>query len=322
MKKNTIKTLISAIIAFLTLTIICSFYYNIPSHSSCLDGVTDYAWECNKNYINATEGLSIGTTNNEGYFNINDYYDGDNIDILIMGSSHMQGMSVSVEDNIAYQLMDKTNMNVYNIGTTGHNFKICVSNLQNALEKYKPKIVVIETNKIVFSNEEINKVLNDEIKELASVENKIISLLQKNPFIRWSYSQIQNFLESSNNEIEKGSENSFSYNESLKIIEYINKITQNYGTEVIILYHPTVSINEDGAMIINRKEEDSKQFKNACDQEGVYFIDMSERYIKEYYENNLVPSGFINTNIASGHINKYGHRFMADEVYKLVMEIE
>ena len=59
-----------------------------------------------------------------------------------------------------------------------------------------------------------------------------------------------------------------------------------------------------------------------CYQNGLNFIDMSNRYQEEYKKNYTVPSGFINTAVASGHINKHGHRMIAEELYKAIEEIE
>lgn len=315
-KVNVLKVLVSGIIAFIVLSLICFFYYNIPTHSKSKDGVTDYVWENNKFYIDATEGFSFGKTNNEGYFNEKDYV-GQDIDVLIMGSSHMQGMAVMPKDNIASKLEDKTKLSVYNIGTTGHNIKVCLSNLDSALNKYKPSIVVIETNNVVLSTKEVDAIINDETKELDSIEGGVVGFLQKNPFIRWSYTQIESLIQNSN-KIEKNKEKSvFNKDASNKLVEYIKEITNKYNAEVIMLYHPVVSINNDGMEVIEDKDAISS-FNRICEENGIYFVDMTNRYLHEYKDNSIVPTGFINTGIASGHINKYGHEMMVDELYKII----
>lgn len=310
------KLLVSAIIAFIVLSLICFFYYNIPTHSKSKDGVTDYVWENNKFYIDATEGFSFGKTNNEGYFNEKDYV-GQDIDVLIMGSSHMQGMAVMPKDNIASILEKQTDLTVYNIGTTGHNIKVCVSNLDAALNKYKPNIVVIETNNVTLSSKEVDAIINDETKELDSIEGGIVGFLQNNPFIRWSYTQIESLIQNSN-KTETNKENSiFDKDASNKLVKYIKEISNKYNTEVIMLYHPVVSINNDGMKVIEDKDAMSS-FNNICEENGIYFVDMTNRYLQEYKDNSTVPTGFINTGVASGHINKYGHEMMADELCKII----
>lgn len=321
LKKWFIKLIISGTLAFTVLSVLCFFYYNIPSHKTCEDGSTDYIWEDNKSYFIATEGLSFGHTNNEGYFNENDY-NGENVDILIMGSSHMQGMSVNMDKNVTHLLHDMTRLNVYNIGTTGHSFKTCISNFEKALLKYGPKMVVIETDKIELSKLDIENVINNRIEELPSIETGIKAILQKNPFIRWSYSQVQSFLNTNNDSISYDNINSFDYDETNRLIEYIADISKKYESKVIIVYHPAVFINEDGSMMTDCNESSSILFNEICTNNGLFYIDMSKKYVEEYDNNLVIPSGFANTLPASGHINENGHRMFAEEIIKKVEEIK
>ncbi len=319
MKKQIINITISSLLAFIILNVFCFFYYNVPIHSKSADGASDYVWEKNKYYCSATEGISWGKTNNEGYFNISDY-EGD-VDILVMGSSHLQGLSVKQEDNVSTILANLTNKNVYNIAVAGHNFKVCTANLDSALNKYKPDIVVIEASRLVFSLEEIEKTISGHLSEISSSENKIINFLQKSDFLRLTYSQLESFMNNS-----KGSsssiENDIDEENTGRLLKYISDISNKYNVKVIILYHPTVSLNEDGTLLANSNIDVSNSFKNLCEENGLSFIDMSNRYQEEYKKNYTVPSGFINTAVASGHINKYGHRMIAEELYKAIEEIE
>lgn len=99
-----LKLFISIILTFLFLTIFCYFYYNIPSHEEVLDSSTDYKWEANKFYSRGTEGFAFGKTNNDGYINIEDYKEDTNVDILILGSSHMESYEVLLNETTTSQL--------------------------------------------------------------------------------------------------------------------------------------------------------------------------------------------------------------------------
>ena len=319
MKKQIINITISSLLAFIILNAFCFFYYNVPTHSKSIDGASDYVWEKNKYYCSATEGISWGKTNNEGYFNINDY-EGD-VDILVMGSSHLQGLSVKQEDNVSTILANLTNKNIYNIAIAGHNFKVCTANLDNALNKYKPDIVVIETNRLVFSLEEIEKTISGQLSEISSSDNKIVNFLQKSDFLRLTYSQLENFINNSKNS-SSSNKNSFDAENTDKLLKYISDTTNKYNTKVIILYHPTVSLNEDGTLSVNSDIDVSNSFKNLCEKNSLSFVDMSNRYQEEYKKNYTLPSGFINTAVASGHINKYGYRMIAEELYEVIKEME
>ena len=99
-----LKLFISIILAFIILTIFCYFYYNIPSHKKVLDNSTDYKWESNKFYSRGTEGFAFGKTNNDGYINIEDYNEDTDVDILILGSSHMESYEVLLNETTTSQL--------------------------------------------------------------------------------------------------------------------------------------------------------------------------------------------------------------------------
>jgi len=316
--------LISGVIAFIALTLFCMVYYNVPIHSDNQDGSTDYVWEENKLYISMTEGIGYGKTNNEGLMNLYDYEDGMNIDVLIMGSSHLQGFPIPLEDNCSNVLnellVDKT---VYNIAVTGHNIKTCISNLDAALSKYQPKIVVIETSNIVLSDENINKILENKIKNISSVSNPIVNFLQKNPFLRQTYGQIESFMATQTADEDTSTNLEAKLNTELtnNLLEYIESIGDKYNTKIILMYHPTVKVTND-ELIINCDSKTSKQFEELCKENNIYYLDMSNRYAEEYKNNYTLPTGFINTSVGVGHINPNGHKMMAEELSKIIKEID
>ncbi len=45
---------------------------------------------------------------------------------------------------------------------------------------------------------------------------------------------------------------------------------------------------------------------------------MGARFLREYEENHLLPYGFANSAVGKGHLNRYGHAMIADELYKLM----
>lgn len=65
-----------------------------------------------------------------------------------------------------------------------------------------------------------------------------------------------------------------------------------------------------------------KQFSDLCAQNGIYFLDMSNRFLDEYEKNYTLPYGFMNTSVCKGHMNKHGHKMFAEEIYRLINRIE
>ena len=316
------NVLISSIISFIILTLFCSVYYNVPVHHTNEDGSTDYSWESKVLYSSMTEGFGIGRTNNEGYMNVNDYNE-EMVDVLIMGSSHLQGLAVPLKDTCVSimneQLKDKQ---CYSIAIAGHNFKVCLNNLDNALKKYKPSIVVIEMDSLLLDEEEINKVINNEIPEITSVSNEFINFLQHNQFLRLMYSQINSFKGSSdkNNQIDSdSSNNTFNQRKAIqKLMNYIVSISDTYNTDVIILYNPNIALSNEDGMIINENKNNIEIYKEACEENDIVFLDMSKKYMEEFLINNILPVGFNNTSIGVGHINKNGHKMIAEELVRII----
>lgn len=313
------RIFLSGILASIALTLFCCLYYNVPTHDKSKDGATDYVWESNKNYSSMIEGYGLGTTNNEGYMNTFDYEEGMNIDVLIMGSSHLQGLQIDIKDNCSTLLNEMLGETVYNISVAGHNFKTCLSNLDAALAKYNPNIVVIETSSISLTNNEVDSIINGTISEIKSNENPIVRILQKNQLLRLLYNQFENFTNNNNNsasnDIEEVDNNSISL-----LLDYIEEICKKYNTKPIIIYHPTVTVSDDG-LVVN-SDNKSNEFSQLCKENNINYIDMSQKYIEEYNKDFILPTGFNNTEVAKGHINKYAHRMFAEELYKVIKEIE
>lgn len=319
------KALISGMLAFSMLSVFCIFYYNVPVHASTSDGATDYSWQKNKFYSRGTEGFALGKTNNEGYLNSFDYQDGMNIDVLMMGSSHTEGYNVGMSESMSAQLGSMLpNDVVYNIGTSAHGLNTNASNLSNAIKKYKPtKYVVIEAPSIEFSEEALNLVLEDKNPELSSHSNGIVGFLQNIPFLRLMYAQLKAFLgnlKSNDNVTSSNIAENASYETYSLFLEKLNNIAKSEGVKLIIVYHPALSLNEDGSASTVADKEFCNSFNKNCEENGIIFLDMSSRFLNEYEQNAVLPHGYSNTSVGQGHLNKHGHKMIAEELYKLMEE--
>ena len=324
------KIVLSGGLAFLVLTCFCYLYYNIPVHYATTDGVTDYKWESNVFYSRGTEGIAWGKTNNEGYTNMFDFSTGVQTDILIMGSSHMEAYQVAMNESTASRLNALfSDYFVYNIGVSGHNFLTCVCNLEAAINKYHPsKYVVIETGSISFSDEALEKAIEGTVAEIPSHTEGIVGLLQKNQYLRLLYAQMEGYKKkqaTSGNEIENEVITTANPKEGNKILlgqllEKISFIAEKGDTKLIIVYHPSIKVGTDTSLQLLGDRNAVSQFEGLCSKYGIYFLDMSDRFLQEYKDTYSLPYGFVNTSVGSGHLNKYGHAMIADELYKLISE--
>lgn len=321
-----LKALAAGLVAFTSLTVFCFLYYNVPVHQETIDGATDYAWEYSKFYSKATEGFAYGKTNNEGYLNTFDYTEEQEIAILVMGSSHMEAYQVSLQESTAALLNQLfPGDTVYNIGVSGHDFLVCADNLSAAVSKYKPtKYVLLETSTLSFSDEQLASAINETVADIPSHSGGIIGMLQKNPFLRLCYSQLQSFAK--NTKVQGTTESNTTtapvknlalYDELL--MRLVNTVSKT-GAQLIIVYHSNLKLNEDGGVICTGDPELTSAFSGLCEKNGILFLDMSNHFVRHYEETHILPHGFSNSSVGSGHLNKHGHKVIAYAIYNLIKE--
>lgn len=321
-----LKVSLSALIACVVLTGFCMLYYNEPIHDDTADGVTDYSWEYNKFYSRGTEGFAWGKTNNEGYTNTYDYSENKDVDVLVMGSSHMEARQVAMEESTAAVLGSLlSDQTVYNIGVSSHNFLVCADNIAAAVHKYNPsKYVVLETSSLEYTDEELLSAINETVPDLTSNAHGVLGLLQKNQFLRLSYTQLKDLNEHAKATANADNATATQTMGSEELYDQLfaklaDDVSQS-GAQLIIAYHCRLVLNEDGSATASHDEELRSFFADVCNRNGVIFLDMSDIFVENYEQNRVLPHGFTNSSVGSGHLNKHGHAMMANAIYDLIKE--
>ena len=169
--KQTFKILLAGFTAVIILSIFCLFYYKSSLYTRNASGVTDIVAEPYSAYCYAIEGFGYGKMNNEGLQNQYDY-NGQNISVLLMGSSQMEGFQVPQHLTVSSVLNDMidTQTNVYNIAKGGIRFDNVCKNLEKALAYYKPDdFVVIETWQIEFPIMTLKQIIENKIQILVEL---------------------------------------------------------------------------------------------------------------------------------------------------------
>lgn len=95
-----------------------------------------------------------------------------------------------------------------------------------------------------------------------------------------------------------------------------------YSNPIIILYHPSLAIQPDGTARINRDDRYYDTYRDACAENGFIFLDVGEAFLAAYEKDYSLPYGFSNTTMGKGHLNQQGHRIIAEELYRTLMEIQ
>jgi hypothetical protein len=326
------KIIIAGIIAVLILSIPCLVYFNFSISIPTKGCPTDYVFEKHSYYSRAVEGFGYGRMNNEGFTNIEDYNE-QPVDILLMGSSQMEGLQVP-QDKTTASLLNKLFSGkeyVYNIGISEHNFSIVANNFEAAIKKYTPKkYVIIETGSIQFSMQTLVDIIHYKIPEHIPESNirgprafLRTTFLKNILYIRLFLYQVKKFRDKANKDKLEGVDG-FNKDEYLKnitmVMQRLNQTTIENNTKLIIFYHPQLVLNKDGSASTNTDTEYLELFKTACGNNGIYFMDMTGVFMEEYKSNHVLPHGFANTAVGTGHLNKNGHRIIAAELFRQINE--
>jgi len=318
------KALLAGLTAFMMLSAVCAFYFNVPVRVTNPDNTTEYRYEPNRRYYRGTEGFGFGRTNNEGFNNLRDYNAGDEINILLMGSSHMEGFCVPQSDSAAAVLNRLFNGEkyAYNIGMAAHTFPYCAEHLEKALSTYAPTdAVIIELAKLIYTPAELDSAVNETLPAIGAHDGGIVTFLQKIPYLRLFYTKYNQNKEAATADSTQTTTGDFEKSLSC-LMRKIGETSRSYGTDVILVYTPTVMPEADGHIAVQEQPDERTLYQKLCAENGIVFLDLTAQNISAAEELNQLPFGFTNTSPGTGHINRLGLRIFAEGVYKYLKNME
>lgn len=325
MKKQTVKWIVKALLAgvtaFALLCLACAFYFRVPVHDTNPDGATEYKYEPGRAWYYGTEGFGHGRVNNDGFNNLRDYSPGEEINVLLMGSSHMEGFCVPQKDSAAAvlnRLFDGEKY-VYNIGMAGHTLLYCAKHLDAALTVYAPTdAVVIELATLSYEPAALNAVLDGTLPDIPSHAGGLLTALQKLPYLRLFYTKYvkgDNQVAAAAGTAEPVTAEAFEA--SLRgLLEKLGETGRQHGVDVILAYIPTVLPDAEGTLAPEERAGERELYERLCAENGVVFLDLTARAIETAQLEGRLPFGFANTTPGTGHINRLGLRVYAEGVYE------
>ena len=321
------KALLAGVIALAGLCLFCVLYYNVPVHYTNESGATEYKWEAKRFYSKGTEGFALGWTNNDGFNNLRDYTPGERIDLLLMGSSHMEGFNVAQDENAAAVLnaLFGGERYTYNIGTAAHTLPYCAKHLDRALTAYAPgQYVILETATLDYAPETMASAVDGTLIDIPSHTGGVLGMLQKLPFLRLMYAKYVKGGEAFGDV--GGSTAAFSEEDYEKaaaaLLGKIARESAAHGVRAIVVYDPAVHPAKDGSFYTDGQPSHRELFARLCEENGVLFVDLTERFLAATVAEGEFPFGFSNTEPGNAHINRFGQRLFAEGVYELICERE
>ncbi len=323
------------IIAIAVLSVFGLFYGYSGVHSKNASGATDYKWQSNHITTTMKEGFSYIQYDKNGFNNIGDDED---VDILLMGSSHMEAVNVAQNESTAALLNTMLpNMHTYNIGMSGHTIYRCVDNIDKALSYYKPsEYVIIETSTVELSISEMNKIITGKGKPIPSYSSGMLNTLQQIPAFKPLYKQLGEWYGKKERfGFSIGSENGneaavvvpteISVDYSKTLTDFLNMVVScanNADITPIIFYAPAQGIEPDGDVYYGTARPYFDLYKKTCDELGILFVDLTDEFDELYDKKHILAHGFPNTAVGVGHLNKYGHQAIAEALCETIKEKE
>lgn len=323
-----LKAAIAGLLAMAVLTVFCIMYWYNGLHIKSLTGATNYNWLPNQLILNMAEGFCAVRMDENGYNNPEFIPDKD-IDLLLMGTSHMLAAEVNADESTAYYLNELCpSIYTYNIGMDNNPIYSCVKNMQSAVQTFHPhKFVVVEVDDVALNIGDMQAVLDGTYGGVPAYDSGIMYFLQKYvPVAKQAYRQLRAAGVFANAEAPVNAAVDYTSDEYRATLdEFLSMAVEpvdKAGSRLIIVVHPNTTLGEDGQLVLQINKEALDVMTKSCSEHGITLIDMSDSYQELFCNEHVLPYGFINTQVGVGHMNKYGHRVMAEEILDVISTME
>ncbi len=345
-KKILFPLVFGGIVAFLIVNGICFFYKHMPRMYDREANATEKSWNPGSFILQSSEGFGFYKIDKNGYIN-NTTPDEVSAYILSMGASHTEGKEVSEGYRYTdllngYLQKEGVDCFVYNMGHDSNFFSKIAEGFSSAIREFPySKAITIELSELDISKKDYEMIIkqrpydeNQKVELLAknaSIKSKLFTLIKEwTPFINvvkttfanfnFDYSNVFGFkkiFSFSAKQAESGTQEIDYYT---MFYEVLKLMKGEYKNEIIIIFHPSLNISSDG--IVSCVYPDTyDEFEKACQDNDVILCDVGFKYIQLYEQERLLPRGFNNTSMGTGHINKTGHKIIADTLLPYLMEV-
>ncbi|MBQ4530072.1 MAG: hypothetical protein IJA36_05620 [Lachnospiraceae bacterium] len=322
------------LLAMAIVSVVGFFYYRPVGWLERDKNATSAVWEPNTVVVNFLEGGGITRVDSHGYTNPWGKELDDEL-VLCIGASYVQ--SKEVMENKKYtsllneMLTSEDKLKVYNLSRDAYLYPEIVAGFSAAIQEFpQTKVAVIDISNTDYSLEELKKALIQreyspeqtgdklyaELPAIEKIKIKVKDYFPITSILKHQMSQMQGEGVDVTGATKRTQEVSEAqYGEALDAT--MKQMREAFSGEIIILYHPSVLLNEDGSMSLNQPKY-RDVFEEMCQQNGIVFADMGDDFLQAYEERKEVPYGFQNVTIGEGHLNKYGHKMIAKRLYDLI----
>ncbi len=307
------------------LTMFMLLFNHTGIHIKNPSGATDYKWESNQWKASMEEGFAWMHMDANGYNNQAAPQAGEVIDILLMGSSQVEGLHVRQSETLP-SLMNEylPACRTYSIGISGHTIYHCVSNLSRAYQVYQPrKAICLVIDRIDLTKNDMEKVISGEWSRIPSYDSGMLYRIQKTvPVVKALYKNLDDWKRHSRPKrhrmVRKTGRPAViradDYEETLRqFLAHASSALKGTGCRLVMCYQPPTLLERSGQF---QKQDPSvrERFGRMCQENGIEFIDMTDSFEQLYYRKSILAHGFANTAVGRGHLNVHGYREIAREL--------
>ncbi len=328
---------LAALVAFAICDIACFAFYD-PCHELPRSQGSNTGFLVPGSFgVYGLEGYCIAGIDQSGYVN-RDMERSDDY-CVVAGASHTEGLFIPAKDRYSDRLNDMlwtdNKLHVVNIGKSGNYFSVVLQHLDGILGEFPDaKAIIIETDSLAYDTKALydsmpqagydpDESAQNIMSSLSARQRAVIKAKQALPLLRLIHKQYYTFLESRGEKTESDlldpafwqSEYEGDFESALNdLMAFIRSKTDK---QVIILYHPAITLETDGSMkaLTNNAEP---YYRKVCPKYDIDFIDMTEPFMRAYENDHVIPYGFSNTTPGDGHVNKAAHEMMAEELAKVI----
>ena len=327
----------AALAAFVICDIACFAFYD-PCHELPREHGANTGFLLPDSFgVYGLEGYCIAKIDQRGYVNrhadlADDYY-------VVAGASHTEGLFIPQNKRYSDLLNDKLaaddKLHVINIGKSGNYFSVVLQHLDGILGEFpEAKGIIIETDSLAYDTKALydsmaqagydpSETAENIVSSLSLRQKAVIKAKQALPLLRLLHKQYFTYIESKQEKTESGlldpvfwqSEYDGDFETGLSdLMAFIRSKTDK---QIIILYHPAVTLDADGKMraLTNNAEP---YYERICPMYDIDFVDMTGAFNEAYENEHIIPYGFANTTPGDGHINAKGHEMIAEELAKVI----
>ena len=327
----------AALIAALICNAACFAFYDPFQELKREHGSTTGFLLPNSRGVYGLEGYCITKTDENGYLNAatpraSEYY-------VVAGASHTEGLFIPQKsrysDLLSDMLYDDGLAHTVNIARSGNFFSVVIQHFDGILGEFPDaKGIIIETDSLAYDTKALHDSMVQEgydpdetaqsiITSMSGRQRSMLKIKQSLPLLRELHKQYYTWQDSRKPAGESDildpdfwqSEYEGDFETALNdLMKYLRSRTDK---QIIILYHPAVSLEKDGSMKILTNNAES-YYEKVCTENGIIFVDMTDRFVEAYDNDHVIPYGFYNTTMGDGHVNRPAHEMMAEELAKVL----